>query len=220
MWREEIREEYKWRAHFPSSIPAKSAMFDKAEDAKQLDLKVKELGKAEKGTKSDEVVIGISPAFGDKLSKSIKDVPHGTIVREIIAGLEEEGVSYRVVRVQYSADLGVIGNEAAKVSGSGFSIGILTKGTCLIHNKDQPPLGPIELYSVSPLLTLQNYRDIARNAGKYAKEETPSPVIQPYDGEAIGASFMGKAAVIHLTEAEYVDLDGDVIECEIEFEEK
>ena len=59
----------------------------------------------------------------------------------MLAGIEEEGVAGRVVRVCRSIDLGAIGWTAAQLSGSGIAVGLQAKGTALIHRADLPPLG-------------------------------------------------------------------------------
>lgn len=184
----------------------------------ELAVTLKEAGPAKQGEKANEVVIGLAPGYGKRLNKSIKGVPHAVLLRELVAGLEEEGVPYRVVRVRHTSDLGVIGQTAAKYAGSGYGIGLLSKGTCIIHNKDLAPLDNLELYSVSPLLSVENYRQIAHNAARYAKGETPVPVQQPYDGEAIGATYMARAAVMHLTETGECKDGAAPLELEVTFE--
>ena len=52
-------------------------------------LTITENGEARKGTAADEVVIGLAPAFGTKQVKTIIDLPHDKVLREIIAGIEE-----------------------------------------------------------------------------------------------------------------------------------
>jgi len=183
----------------------------------ELTVTLKEAGTAKQGGKANEVVIGVAPGFGKRLTKSIKGVPHAVLLRELAAGLEEEGVTYRVIRVLHTSDLGVIGQTAARYSGSGYGIGILSKGTCIIHNKDLAPLDNLELYSISPLLSVENYRQIGQNAARYAKGETPVPVQQPYDGEAIGATYMARAAVMHLTETGQCKDRATPLELEVTF---
>ena len=184
----------------------------------ELAVTLKETGTAKQGEKANEVVIGVAPGYGKLLNKSIKGVPHAVLLRELVAGLEEEGVPYRVIRVLHTSDLGVIGQTAARYAGSGYGIGILSKGTCIIHNKDLAPLDNLELYSISPLLSVENYRQIGRNAARYAKGDTPVPVQQPYDGEAIGATYMARAAVMHLTETAECKDGAAPLELEVTFE--
>ena len=66
------------------------------------------------------------------------------MLREILAGLEEEGCQGRVVRISHSIDLGVIGLSAARLSGSGIGIGLQAKGTVLIHRRDLNALANLE----------------------------------------------------------------------------
>jgi glycerol dehydratase medium subunit len=66
--------------------------------------------------------------------------------------------------------------DAANLSGSGIGIGIQSKGTTVIHQRDLLPLSNLELFSQAPLLTLETYRQIGKNAARYARKESPSPV--------------------------------------------
>src|SRR6266542_6922320 len=67
-------------------------------------LELRELGEAKPGASTNEVVIALAPAFGDKLSKqTITGIPHAAVLREIMAGVEEEGVKARVVRVWHTS---------------------------------------------------------------------------------------------------------------------
>ena len=133
-------------------------------------------GPAQKGTNPKEVVIGIAPAFGKTMHYTIKKLPHSQVLREIIAGIEEEGCVARVVRVMRTSDVGFIGNYAAKLAGSGIGIGLQTKGTTVIEHKDMSPLTNLELFPLAPIITLPLYRAIGRNAARYAKGENPDPV--------------------------------------------
>ena len=65
----------------------------------------------------------------------------------IKAGIEEEGMTSRVVKVLDTSDVGFMGLEAAKLSGSGIGIGLQSKGTTVIHQKDLYPLSNLELFS-------------------------------------------------------------------------
>ena len=48
------------------------------------DLTIEEVGEAKVGTRSDEVVIGIAPAFEKFQHKTLVDVKHTDILRELI----------------------------------------------------------------------------------------------------------------------------------------
>ncbi len=122
------------------------------------------------------MVLAISPAFATLFSKTIVDLPHAEVIRQVLAGIEEQEVTARIIRLQHSADLALMAHTAAKLSGSGIGIGILARGTAMIHQRDLPRLSSLELFPQSPLLTLETYRSIGSNAAQYAKGESPEPV--------------------------------------------
>ena len=57
-----------------------------------------EVGEARQGTQQDEVIIAVGPAFGLAQTVNIVGIPHKSILREVIAGIEEEGIKARVIR--------------------------------------------------------------------------------------------------------------------------
>lgn len=105
---------------------------------------------ARTGTDKSEVVVAVPPAFGAVMNKTIIGIPHQQVLREIVAGIEEEGLKARLVRVHRTADVAFIAHEAAKLSGSGIGIGTLSRGTSVIHQRDLKPLQNLELFSQSP----------------------------------------------------------------------
>ena len=169
-------------------------------------LQFKEVGAAKPGTDRNEVVIGIPPAFGTAMTHTIIDIPHHDVLKEVLAGIEEEGLKVRLVRVNKTADVGFIAHEAAKLSGSGIGIGILSRGTSVIHQRDLAPLQNLELFSQSPLVELDTFRAMGRNAAKYAKGEQPSPVPVRNDPMA-RPRYQGLAALLHNKEMQYVKAD-------------
>lgn len=177
-------------------------------------LELKELGNAEVGTKADEVVIALAPAFSVHQHKTIVDIPHSEVLRELIAGIEEEGLIARVVRVIRTSDVSFIANDAAKLSGSGIGIGIQSKGTTVIHQKDLLPLNNLELFPQAPLLTLETFRLIGKNAAKYAKGESPTPV--PVESDQMARpKYQAKAALLHIKETKHVVADGKPVQLEV-----
>ncbi|MFT3052010.1 propanediol dehydratase, partial [Klebsiella pneumoniae] len=62
-------------------------------------LKTREGGVASADERADEVVIGVGPAFDKHQHHTLIDMPHGAILKELIAGVEEEGLHARVVRI-------------------------------------------------------------------------------------------------------------------------
>ena len=158
---------------------------------------------AESGKRTDEVLIGISPAFADFFSQTITGLSHADVVRQILAGIEEQEVSARIVRIRHSSDLAVVAHTAAKLSGSGIAIGLLSRGTTMIHQRDLPRLSSLELFPQSPLMTLETYRQVGSNAAQYAKGESPEPVPTLNDQMA-RPRWQAKAALLHLKETEQI----------------
>src|SRR5919112_3791954 len=128
------------------------------------EMELEEVGEAQPGDSPDEVVIALAPAFGDQGKKqTIHGIPHAAILRELLAGIEEEGLQPRVIRVWRDADLAFVGFDGAKLSGSGVAISIQSRGTTLIHHRDLLPLAPLEVFPQAPVLDLSLYRQIGKN---------------------------------------------------------
>ena len=75
----------------------------------------------------------------------------------------------------------------------------------MIHQKDLPPLSNLELFSQSPLIDLPAFRAIGKNAAKYAKGESPSPVPTRNDQMA-RPKYQAIAALLHNKETRLCDL--------------
>jgi propanediol dehydratase large subunit len=163
------------------------------------------VGPAGPGSDPREVVIGLSPGVGRSVWRTLSGLPVIEVLRELLAGLEEEGCQARVVRVNSTLDLGMIGLTAARMSGSGIGIGLQGKGTALIHRRDLPPLANLELYSMAPVITPALYRLLGGNAGRHAKGATPVPARNPYTDEAIEARY--HTSVIALIALERAEVD-------------
>ena len=168
-------------------------------------LTLAETGPAERGADPKEVVVAVSPAFSTLIHETIIGLPHADVLKEIAAGIEEEGLEYRFVKIYKSADVGFIAHQAAKLSGSGIGIGIQSRGTTVIHQKDLPPLSNVELFSQSPLIDLETFRAIGKNAAKYAKGESPQPVPIRNDQMA-RPKYQAIAALLHNKETAQCDL--------------
>ena len=163
------------------------------------------------------MVLALTPAFGTTFSKTIVDVPHAEVLRQIFAGVEEEGLKIRVVRVYHTADVAFMAHQAAKLSGSGIGIGVLSRGTSVIHQKDLAPLSNLELFPQSPLLDAMTFRAIGKNAAKYAKQEQPTPVPTKNDPMA-RPRYQGLAALLHNKEARFLDRTKAPVEVKVTFE--
>ena len=146
-------------------------------------------GREAPGRDPREVVIGVSPAVGRDVWRCLSGLTVPEVLAELLAGLEEEGCTGRVVRFNDTVDLGRIGLAAARLAGSGIGIGLQGKGTALIHRRDLAPLANLELYSVAPVVTPELYRLLGANAARHAKGGTPDPARNPYTDEAIEARY-------------------------------
>jgi hypothetical protein len=181
------------------------------------EMTLREVGEAKPGTSPTEVVIALAPAFGDKLKKrTITGIPHAAVLREIMAGIEEEGMKARVIRVTHTSDVAFIGKRGAELSGSGIAIGIQSRGTTVIHQRDLFPLQNLELFPQAPVITLETYRNIGRNAARYGKGDTPAPVAQISDQMA-RPKYQAIAAVFHIRETEFVDVNKKPVDLEVRF---
>lgn len=180
-------------------------------------LVIEELNKVEgqssalKGNDVKEVVIGIGPSYSKGITKTINGLKHEDVLKEIMAGIEEEGMKPRVIRVQKTSDVAFIGKEAALLSGSGVGIGLQSKGTAIIHQKDLYPLSNLELFPQAPLITLKTYRAIGRNAAMYAKGLMVKPV-EVQNDYTVRAKYQVKAALMHIKETESVVKNSPSIE--------
>jgi propanediol dehydratase large subunit len=163
------------------------------------------LGEAAAGTDPREVVIGLSPGIGRTVWRTLSGLPVVEVLRELLAGLEEEGCTARVVRMSGTLDLGMVGLTAARLAGSGIGIGLQGKGTALIHRRDLPPLANLELYSMAPSITPSLYRQLGGNAGRHAKGATPVPARNPYTDEAIEARYHTSVIALVALERACVD---------------
>ena len=115
----------------------------------------------------------------------------------------EEGVPARLVRVRDTADCAFIGHEGARLSGSGVAIGIQSRGTAVIHQRDLAPLDNLELLSHAPNLTLDSYRSLGRNAARYALGKTTEPVAVRIDNMA-RLKYIVQSTLWHRVEVEAV----------------
>ena len=157
---------------------------------------VSDVEPARQGSDPREVCIGLSPAWGRSVWLSLCGLTVGEVLRQISAGLEEEGCAPRLVRVRSTIDVGLIGLTAARLSGSGIGIGLQGKGTALIHRRDLAPLANLELFSVAPLLTPQMYRELGKNAARHAKGMAPVPIFTGGTDESISARYHARAVAL------------------------
>ncbi len=175
------------------------------------------IANATRGTRSDEVVIGISPAFGLKLFRTLGEHSLADVLRQLIGGIEAKGLHVRIVRFHHTADTSFLGLSAASLSGSGIGIGIQAKGTAVIHHIDRLPHNNLELFSNAPITRLEHYRKFGENAADYVAGTLPEPVVVPTRGEALGARFHARVALIYAIETSLTREDAPPEEIKIQF---
>src|SRR5579864_5327169 len=166
---------------------------------------------AEPGASPTEVVVAVGPAFGDDLRATINGLRHDDVAAAIVAGIREAGAEVRLVRVRRTSDVAFIGHDGALLAGSGVAIGLQSKGTAVIHRADLQPLDNLELFGMAPLLTLDSYRAIGRNAAGYALGHPVGPVPTELDNFA-RAKLIVTTTLLHARETAAIVPDAPAVE--------
>lgn len=177
-------------------------------------------GVAKVGQTVDEVVIGISPAFGLKLFQTTAGHKLSDVLRVMIDAITARDLRARVVRLCHTADTSFLGLSAARLSGSGIGIGIQAKGTAVIHSSNRLPHNNLELFSNAPITRLEHYAGLGRNAAAYALGEAPEPVVVPSLGQAMGARYHARVAMIYAIETELATDGAEPQEIDLRFLER
>jgi propanediol dehydratase large subunit len=168
-------------------------------------------GPATAGERANEVVVAVGPAFGESLRETIAGLRHEEVLAALAAGIREVGAEPRLVRVRGSSDVAFIGHEGARLSGSGIAVGVQSKGTAVIHRRDLQPLDNLELFGMAPLLTLDSYRAIGRNAAGYALGRPVGPVPTELDNFA-RAKLIVLTTLLHARETSCVERGAPAVE--------
>lgn len=175
---------------------------------------LKDIGEPLPSNNTKEVGIALAPAFLLHLHKTLNGTSHKDILISIMDGIKSEGMIPRIIRVTRSSDVAFVASDVAKIVGSGVAIGIQSKGTCVIHQKDLFPLTNLELFPQAPILNLETYKQIGVNAAKYAKGENVLPV-KVVNNLSSRPKYQVKAAFMHNRESEYVVKRGPYFELEL-----
>ena len=178
--------------------------------------RLRELDTALRGT-GCEVVLALGPAYGCQLTETIGGLLHERVLEEILTGIAEEGLPARIIKVYHTADCAFIGYAGAQLSGSGVAIGLQSRGTTVIHRADLAPLNNLELFPQSPNLSLASYRQIGRNAARYAKRVMVQPVPVKIDNW-VRLRLIVKTMLLHRRELEQVDLQRAPVELYFDWE--
>ena len=172
-----------------------------------------ERGPAQAAERADEVVVGLSPAFGREIWVALNGMTVGEVLRQLLAGIEEEGVASRLVRVHRSIDLGAIGWAAARMSEIGGLGRASGKGDSA-HPPGRPPTArerrtPLDRARITSAL----YRNLGRNAARYAKGLAPEPLLLPESSEPLGPRYHARVVQLVAIERRLVE-DADPVELE------
>lgn len=178
------------------------------------------IGAALPGTDNREVVIGLSPAFGEEIHETTGGRALSSVLRALRDGISAGGCTARIVRCRHTADTSFLGLTASRLSGSGIGIGIQGKGTAVLHRADRLPHLNLEIFSNAPLATLEHYRNLGRNAALRARGERPTPVVIPFSGEALGARFHVQVALLYAIETAKIEPDAPPIELRVDFHDE
>lgn len=181
-----------------------------------MSIVIKEKGISGPGTDSREIIVALSPAFGTDIKKNITGIDLGDILKEIAAGIEEEGMAARFIKVYDSTDLAVIASQGSSLSGSGISVALQSRGTTVIHQKGRVPLDNLELFPQSPLYDLEIFRKIGKNAAKYGRGENPEP-IEILNDYMVPSKYLIKSTLMHFKEGEAMDRERKAADLEVEF---
>jgi propanediol dehydratase large subunit len=172
---------------------------------------VAELGEAAPGESPGEVVVAVGPAFGRDIQETIAGIRHEDVLEALLAGVRDGGGTPRVVRVRRASDVAFIGHDGARLSGSGVAVGVQSKGTAIIHRADLEPLDNLELFGMAPLLTLESYRAIGRNAAGYALGDRVRPVPTTLDNYA-RAKLIVRTTLLHARETAAIVPEAPAVE--------
>jgi hypothetical protein len=173
--------------------------------APQRETWLEEIGPAKQGDQP-EVVVALGPAFGAEIDHTIGGLDHRDVLSAVLQGIQDEGVPARVVRIHHTSDCAFIGHAGAQLSGSGVAIGTQSKGTTVIHQRDLTPLDNLELFPQAPNLDLDTYRQIGRNAARYAIGKPTAPVPVKIDNTA-RLRLIVQTTLMHLRETQQIERD-------------
>ncbi len=185
------------------------------DEAQNIDYR--ELSEAKTSSDQQDVVIGISPAFGIKLFQTTAGHKLSQVLGVMVEAIRTRGLNPRIVRFRHTADTSFLGLSAARLAGSGIGIGIQAKGTAVIHQKDRMPHHNLELFSNAPITKLSHYRELAANAAAYALSEMPEPVVVPTRGEAMGSRYHARVAMIYAIETAMTKEGQSPVEVKVSF---
>ncbi|SDZ07510.1 Propanediol dehydratase, large subunit [Saccharopolyspora shandongensis] len=185
----------------------------KADEQAMRRLTFEEGNPAEKRDDPHEVVIALSPGFGRFSGTTITgEYAFADILKALIAGIKTGRGTPRFIRCLHSADVAAVAHTAAKHSGSKIGVGILSRGTTVIHHADLRRLQNLELFPQAPVMTPTIFEEIGKNAALYTQRgDAPDPVPTENDYMA-RVKYQARAALSQIKEIGFVTEDAPPIE--------
>lgn len=120
-----------------------------------------------------DIVVGISPAFGNRATAPEIYQNHYLILEKIIEGVEEAGMRAAVVKFYHTDDLGEIAKLSAGFGKTGIGIGIQSKGMVRINHADNTAEDSLEVSFQLPFSSFSVFKEIGINAVEYARGLKP-----------------------------------------------
>lgn len=163
-----------------------------------------EAAPAREGHEPHEVVVALSPGFGLFSGTTIKgDHDFADTLTSLIRGIRDTGGTPRFIRCRDSADVAAVAHAAARLSGSGVGVGLLSRGTTVLHSKLKRRLDNLELFPQAPSMDCEVFWRIGKNAARYARGEKPAPVRTKNDYMA-RVKYQARAALSQIKEMGFV----------------
>jgi propanediol dehydratase large subunit len=75
------------------------------------------------------------------------------------------------------------------------------------------------LFSQAPLMGVDDYWAVGRNAARHALGQDPSPLPSPYRGQALGARYHVQTALLYAIETDLVEPGRNPDNLEVEFDD-
>jgi hypothetical protein len=137
------------------------------------------------------------------IRKSLGGFDLKEVLAAVLEGIREEGLPARVIRIHHTSDCAFMGHAGARLSGSGVAVGLQSRGTTVIHQRDLAPLENLELFPQAPNLELETYRQIGRNAARYASGKPVTPVSVKIDNTA-RLRLIVQTTLMHIRETQQI----------------
>ncbi len=134
-------------------------------------LKTREGGVASADERADEVVIGVGPAFDKHQHHTLIDMPHGAILKELIAGWKKRGFTpgWCAFCARPTSPLWPGCGQPERL---GDWHRYPVEGTTVIHQRDSAAAQQPGAVLQAPLLTLETYRQIGKRRALCAQRVT------------------------------------------------